>query len=107
MEPGPLFWTIFFVIWFACGFFTAKVAHEKGYHAGWWFLGGFFFGFFALLAAVGLPDRLRSFRVGQRVYARGVEGTVIRIDQTQQLVVLDDGHGQVLECKSDEVFPRV
>lgn len=89
---------------FICGCFTAKVAHEKGYSAGWWFLGGFFFAFVALLAAVGLPDRVRSFHVGQRVYGRGVEGTVIRTDR--QLVWVDTGQGQVLECKLEEVFPR-
>lgn len=97
-------WVLFLAGSLICGFYTAKVAHEKGYSSGWWFLGGFLFAFVALLAAVGLPDRVRSFHVGQRVSARGVEGTVIRIDG--QLVVVDDGRGQVLECKLDEIFPR-
>jgi hypothetical protein len=101
------YWCLLFLAGsFAFGFFTSKVAHEKGYSAGWWFLGGFFFAFVALLAAVGLPDRqsVRSFHVGQRVYARSVEGTVIRIDADQ--VFVDDGHGNVSQCKTEEVFPR-
>lgn len=99
-------WVIFLVGSFICGFYTAKVAHEKGYSSGWWFLGGFLFAFVALIAAVGLPDRqiARSFRVGQRVYARGVDGTVIRMEE--DLVVMDDGQGNVSKCKLYEVFPR-
>lgn len=37
--------------------FSRFLAKEKGYSAGWWFFLGFFFGIFALLAAVGLPDK--------------------------------------------------
>ena len=45
---------IFFVLllgWIACAFFCGEVAKEKGY--GWtsWFIGGLFFGIFAVNVA--------------------------------------------------------
>ena len=54
------FWLIVFVACVVCASFTARVAHAKGYSAGNWFAGGFFFGVIALLAAIGLPDRARA-----------------------------------------------
>lgn len=39
-------------------FYTAVVTGDKGYSYMLWWLGGFFFGPIALLAAVGLPDRM-------------------------------------------------
>ena len=102
------FWVVVLVIWCGCGCFTAKVAGEKGYSTGWWFLSGFIFGFVALIGAAGLPDRLggQNFAVGQQVYARGTAGTVIRIDRKTHQVLVDTGN-TVLECRADEVFPKV
>ena len=51
---------IFFVlviVWLSAGFYSGEVAHQKGYSGAAWAIGGFFFGFIALIAAAGLPDR--------------------------------------------------
>ena len=51
---------IFFVLiitWIASAFFCSTVASEKGYSSISWFIAGFFFGFFALIAVAGLPDK--------------------------------------------------
>ena len=45
---------IFFI---ASGFYCSFVAGEKGYSRKNWFFGGLFFGFLALFAAVGLPNK--------------------------------------------------
>jgi hypothetical protein len=50
-----IFMTTFGVI---CGIFASKVAEEKGFNAGAWFMAGLFFSLIALLTAVGLPDKL-------------------------------------------------
>ena len=50
------------ILWFASAFYCGEVAHQKGYKGAAWAIGGFFFGFFALVAAAGLPDRkLRKY----------------------------------------------
>ena len=50
------------VIWVASAVLCAIVAKEKGYFPVAWFFGGLFFGFFALMAAAGLPDlKLRKY----------------------------------------------
>ena len=65
MELAPLFMAIFFalvILWFASALYCGQVAHQKGYSGAAWAIGGFFFGFFALVAAAGLPDRkLRKY----------------------------------------------
>ena len=51
-----------FISWIASAFFCSSVAGEKGYSSSSWFIAGFFFGFFALIAVAGLPDRkLRKY----------------------------------------------
>ncbi len=55
-------------IWAACAVLCAIVAKEKGYVPLAWFFGGLFFGFFALIAAAGLPD------LKLRKYIRQIEG---------------------------------
>ena len=45
------------IIFIASGFYCSVVAGEKGYNRANWFLGGLFFGFLALFAAVGLPNK--------------------------------------------------
>ena len=48
--------------WVACAFFCSNVAKAKGYSSSSWFFAGFFFGFFALIAVAGLPDKkLRKY----------------------------------------------
>lgn len=43
------------VLMVACGIYCATVASRKGYNAGAWFAGGFFFSILALIAAAGIP----------------------------------------------------
>ncbi len=45
------------ILWLASALYCGQVAHQKGYSGAAWAIGGFFFGFFALVAAAGLPDR--------------------------------------------------
>ena len=53
---------ILLIVWLSAGFYSGEVANEKGYSGAAWFLGGLFFGFIALIAAAGLPDRkLRKY----------------------------------------------
>ena len=48
--------------WIASAFFCASVASEKGYSGASWGIAGFLFGFFALIAVAGLPDKkLRKY----------------------------------------------
>ena len=50
-------------------FFCAQVADEKGYSGTAWAFAGFLFGFFALIAVAGLPDRkLRKYirQIGEK-----------------------------------------
>ena len=54
--------------WLASALFCAILANEKGYLPVAWFFGGLFFGFFALIAAAGLPDKKL------RKYIREIEG---------------------------------
>ena len=50
------------ILWFVSALYCGEVAHQKGYKGAAWAIGGFFFGFFALVAAAGLPDRkLRKY----------------------------------------------
>ena len=59
---------VLIVSWFACGFYCSQVAYEKGYNGTAWAFGGFLFGFIALIAVAGLPDRKL------RKYIRQIEG---------------------------------
>ena len=53
---------VLLIVWISAGFYSGEVAHQKGYNGAAWAIGGFFFGFFALVAAAGLPDRkLRKY----------------------------------------------
>ena len=45
------------ILLIASGYYCSVVAGEKGYNRTNWFLGGLLFGFLALLAAVGLPNK--------------------------------------------------
>ena len=49
-------------VWFSAGFYSGQVAHQKGYSKTNWAIGGFLFGYIALIAVAGLPDRkLRKY----------------------------------------------
>ena len=53
---------IFLFLWLPAGFYSGEVAHQKGYSGAAWVIGGLLFGFIALIAAAGLPDRkLRKY----------------------------------------------
>ena len=54
--------------WLSSALFCAILANEKGYSNVAWFFGGLVFGFFALIAAAGLPDKKL------RKYIRQIEG---------------------------------
>ena len=50
------------IVWFSAAFFCGEVAYQKGYSGIAWAIGGLFFGFIALIAVAGLPDRkLRKY----------------------------------------------
>ena len=60
---------ILVIVWFASACFCAQLADEKGYSSLNWCILGFLFGFFALIAVAGLPDRkLRKYmrQIGEK-----------------------------------------
>ncbi len=62
--------------WIASAFFCSSVASEKGYSGTAWGFAGFLFGFFALIAVAGLPDKkLRKYirQIGEKQKAIGKE----------------------------------
>ena len=87
---------IFFVLlvgWIASAFFCASVASEKGYNGTAWAFGGFLFGFFALIAVAGLPDRkLRKYirQIGEKQQA-------IKPENNQDNEISENQNGQVIE----------
>lgn len=52
-----MLWVVLIASWVVCAGFAAHLAEVKGYNSNNWFWLGLLFGGFALLAAVGLPDR--------------------------------------------------
>ena len=63
---------VLLVGWIASAFFCSQVADEKGYSGTSWGIAGFLFGFFALIAVAGLPDKklrkyLRQIDVKQKI----------------------------------------
>ena len=92
-----IYLTFFLLVWIGCAFFCGEVAKEKGYGGTSWFIGGLFFGIFALIASAGLPDRkLRRYirLIGEKQNA--IE--VIKENKQLQLVdVLKSGG-----CKLEE-----
>ena len=49
---------VFVIVWLSAGFYCGQVAYQKGYSGTAWAVGVFFFGFIALIAAVGLLQQL-------------------------------------------------
>ena len=87
---------ILFVVitgWIASAFFCASVANEKGYNGTAWAFGGFLFGFFALIAVAGLPDRkLRKYlrQIGEKQLA-------IKPKNNQENEIIENQNGQIIE----------
>ena len=57
------------VLWLISGAYCGEVAEQKGYSRAAWVFGGFLFGFIALIAVAGLPDRkLRKYirQIGEK-----------------------------------------
>ena len=74
--------------WIASAFFCAQVANEKGYSTINWCIFGFLFGFFALIAVAGLPDkRLRKY--------------IRQIGEKQNAIEPESGGDQWVEQPSD------
>ena len=49
---------IFFIFWIICGLFASSVAGNKGHNGCMWCIGGFLFGPLAVLATLGLGDKI-------------------------------------------------
>ena len=64
-------------LWLISGAFCGEVAEQKGYSRATWVFAGFLFGFIALIAVAGLPDRkLRKYlrQIGEKQNAIEPEG---------------------------------
>ena len=69
MELTIFIFIFLLFIWLPSAFYSAQVAHQKGYNGTDWGIGGFFFGTIALIAVAGLPDRrLRKYirQIGEK-----------------------------------------
>ena len=83
---------IFFVliiVWLSAGFYCGEVAYQKGYSGAAWAIGGFLFGFIALIAAAGLPDRKL------RKYIRLIGEKQNAIEVLKEKVELVDGNTKI------------
>ena len=83
---------IFFVliiVWLSAGFYCGEVAYQKGYSGAAWAIGGFLFGFIALIAAAGLPDRKL------RKYIRLIGEKQNAIEVLKKKVELVDGNTKI------------
>ena len=77
--------------WIASAFFCAQVADEKGYSGTSWGIAGFLFGFFALIAVAGLPDKklrkyLRQIDLKQNVINQESEPTKEKIIYSKRTI---------------------
>ena len=88
-------------VWLPSGLYSGQVAHQKGYSGASWGFGGFFFGFIALIAAAGLPDRkLRKYirLIGEKQNAILVDKETVEqsIEQpVEKTVELIDGNTKI------------
>ena len=80
---------VLIILWLSAGFYCGEVAHQKGYNGAAWAFGGFFFGFFALVAAAGLPDRKL------RKYIRLIGEKQNAIEIIEEKIELVDGNTKV------------
>ena len=84
---------VLLVGWIASALFCAQVADEKGYSGTSWGIAGFIFGFFALIAVAGLPDKkLRKYirQIGEKQQA-------IKPENNQDNVISENQNGQVIK----------
>ena len=87
---------IFFVlviVWLSAGFYSGEVAHQKGYSGAAWVIGGLLFGFIALIAAAGLPDRkLRKYirLIGEKQNAIPVDKESVKKSVEQSVELSDE-----------------
>ncbi len=77
------------IVWLSAGFYCGQVAHQKGYSGTAWAIGGFLFGFIALIAAAGLPDRKL------RKYIRLIGEKQNAIDVVKETVEVVDGNTKI------------
>ena len=80
---------VLIIVWLSAGFYCGEVAHQKGYSGTSWAIGGFFFGFIALIAAAGLPDRKL------RKYIRLIGEKQNAIEVLKEKVELVDGNTKI------------
>ena len=86
-------WLYLLIIWFASACFCGVLAEQKGYSVFNWCLAGFLFGFFALIAVAGLPDRkLRKYirQIGEKQQA-------IKPENNQDNEIVENQDGQIIE----------
>ena len=77
------------IVWLSAGFYCGQVAHQKGYSGTAWAIGGLFFGFIALIAAAGLPDRKL------RQYIRLIGEKQNAIEVVKETVEVVDGNKKI------------
>ena len=82
-------WFYLLVIWFASACFCGVLADQKGYSIFNWCLAGFLFGFFALIAVAGLPDRKL------RKYIRLIGEKQNAIEVVKETVEVVDGNTKI------------
>ena len=96
MELTIFIFIFLLFIWLPSAFYSAQVAHQKGYNGTDWGIGGFFFGTIALIAVAGLPDRrLRKYirQIGEKQNAIPVDKESVKksVEQSvEQSVELSD-----------------
>ena len=86
------------IVWFSAAFFCGEVAYQKGYSGTAWAIGGLFFGFIALIAAAGLPDRkLRKYirLIGEKQNAIEVVKETGETGETGETVEVVDGNTKI------------
>ena len=90
------------IVWFSAGFYSGQVAHQKGYSGAAWAIGGLLFGFIALIAAAGLPDRKL------RKYLRLIGEKQNAIDPEDELDDFEDAQKEVkkINKKYDNLWDR-
>ena len=90
------------VFWFISGAYCGEVAEQKGYSRSAWAFGGFLFGFIALIAAAGLPDRKL------RKYLRLIGEKQNAIDPQDELDDFEDAQKEVkkINKKYDNLWDR-
>ena len=80
---------VFLFLWLPAGFYSGEVAHQKGYSGAAWVIGGLLFGFIALIAAAGLPDRKL------RKYIRLIGEKQNAIEVVKETVEVVDGNTKI------------